>query len=357
VTQQEKALVAILRNSTRALAGYAAAESDRAAADKYADPSQPDFDEWQDLLAARLEDLAVAVMVGRPELFVQQVLWAEAVLKSRGVAPELFRARLHDMRQVLVDHIPAELSPLATAHVDSALLAFDGESLHLAKRLAVANDDEKLAARYLVAILEGDRQEARRLITEAADAGLTEEHLYLRVLQPAQQELGRMWMLGEVNVAEEHFATTTTRMAMAQLHARAGSSPSNGKTLIAAAVAGNQHDLGIQMVADLFETDGWRVIQLGANVPHEDLAQAVEFYSADVVALAVSLASQLPSLAETIATVRASSRGHQVKIIVGGCRLPNMAEIVKKFGADGFASDAQEAIALGKQLAGIQGSS
>ncbi len=41
--------------------------------------------------------------------------------------------------------------------------------------------------------------------------------LYLNVLLPAQAELGRMWLAGEINVAEEHFASQATRMVMAQL--------------------------------------------------------------------------------------------------------------------------------------------
>jgi methanogenic corrinoid protein MtbC1 len=43
--------------------------------------------------------------------------------------------------------------------------------------------------------------------------------------------------------------------------------------------------------------DGWRVIQLGSNVPADDLAQAVEFHDADLVALSVSLPTQLTVLA------------------------------------------------------------
>ena len=177
--------------------------------------------------------------------------------------------------------------------------------------------------------------------------------LYLRVLQPAQEELGRMWLLGEINVAEEHFATTTTRLVMAQLHAREVCGPSNGKTLVAAAVAGNQHDLGIQVVADLFEMDGWRVIQLGSNVPADDLAQAVEFYQADLVALSVSLATQLPALEEAIAAVRASQRGVTVKILVGGCGMMGTAELAKSKGADDYASNAVEAVARGNALVGL----
>ena len=212
---------------------------------------------------------------------------------------------------------------------------------------------KRLAATYLLAILEGDRRKAIGLILKAADEGQSVPDLYSRVLQPAQEELGRMWLLGEINVAEEHFATTTTRLVMVQLHAREACGPSNGKTLVAAAVAGNQHDLGIQVVADLFERDGWRVIQLGSNAPTDDLAQAVEFYDADLVALSVSLAAQLTALEETIAAIRATERGTSVKILVGGCGMTGAADLAKSKGADDYASSAVDAVARGNALVGF----
>ena len=45
-----------------------------------------------------------------------------------------------------------------------------------------------------------------------------------------------------------------------------------------AAVAGNQHDIGLHAVADFFEMAGWRSILLGADVPAADLAQDLLSY-------------------------------------------------------------------------------
>jgi MerR family transcriptional regulator, light-induced transcriptional regulator len=350
MTQPEQVLARILKSGSRALAGYALGETPPFAAETAQVPVATQFGGWQNVLVARLEELAVAVSTGRPEFFVEQVHWAQAALEARGVSSEMLRARLEALRCVLVEQIPAELAPLATGYIDHALAEFGGEHAGLAPRLTAQTPAERLAATYLVAILEGDRRKAISLILRAADQGQSVPDLYLRVLQPAQEELGRMWLLGEINVAEEHFATTTTRLVMAQLHAREVCRPSNGKTLIAAAVAGNQHELGIQVVADLFEMDGWRVIQLGSNVPTEDLSQAVEFYEADLVALSVSLATQLPALEETVAAIRASQRGATVKILVGGCGMMGAADLAKSKGADDYASNAVEAVTRGNAL-------
>lgn len=348
--QSEQKLAEILKNGARALAAYGAAEAET---DDVAAASPAQFESWQNLLAARLEDLAVAIGEGRAALFVEQVLWTAALLKARGVGLDAFRAKLQSLRHVLMEEIPAELAPLAVGYVDCALADLGREPAGMAERLTADSAEEQLAAKYLVAVLEGDRREASRLILAEADAGRSVADLCRRVLQPAQEELGRMWVLGEINVAEEHFATTTTRRVMTQLQSRAPCSPANGKTLVAAAVAGNLHDLGIQMVADMFENRGWQVVQLGANVPSEDLAQAVEFYSPDLVALAISLVSQMPALKEAISAIRASQAGARTKILVGGCKLANMAELVRSHGADGYAADVLEAVEMGAALVGL----
>lgn len=353
MNESEQVLARILRNGTRALAGYAAGDVPARNAEAVQDSEPTQFGDWQDVLVARLEELAVAVSTGRSQYFVEQVHWARAALEARGVPPEALRVKLEALRRILAEQIPTELAPIATGCVDRALADFGGEPVGITPRLTAETFEGRLAAEYLLAILEGDRRRASRLILKAADEGQSVPDLYLKVFQPAQEELGRMWLLGEINIAEEHFATATTRLVMAQLHARSVCKSANGKTLLAAAVAGNQHDLGIQVVADLFEIDGWRVIQLGANAPAEDLAQAVDFYHPDVVAISVSLATQLPGLKEALTAVRGSEVGAAVKILVGGCGMRHVPELAKTWGADDYASNAVEAVARGRALVGL----
>ena len=347
MTQPEQMLARILNSGARALAGYAVGNSPPLETGGSPGSETVQFESWQNVLVARLEELAVAISTGRPEYFVDQIHWAQTALKARGIPSETLREKLEALRRVLAEQIPADLAAMATDYVDRALAEFEGEPVELEQRLTAETVENRLAAEYLLAILEGDRHLASRLILKAADEGQSVTSLYLKVLQPAQEELGRMWVLGEINVAEEHFATATTRLVMAQLLTKAVCAPANGKTLLAAAVAGNQHDLGIQTVADLFEMDGWRVIQMGANVPAEDLAQAVEFYQADLVALSVSLATQLPALSRAIAAIRASERGAIVKVLAGGGGIAKHEEIAKTFGADAYAEDALQAVARG----------
>ena len=123
--------------------------------------------------------------------------------------------------------------------------------------------------------------------------------------------------------------------------------------IVAAAVAGNHHDVGLQAVADFFDMDGWRVVLLGANVPTGDLIEAVGDYQADLLALSAAQRTQLPTLRATIEAIRRGPSA-SIKILVGGRALAGAADLAAEFGADGCAAGPAEAVALGNALVGVE---
>jgi MerR family transcriptional regulator, light-induced transcriptional regulator len=337
--------------AARTLGGYAAGELLESRPAVPASSGQSAFSMWQDLLTRCLEALAASIAVDRPQLFVRHMQWLQGFLRARGIDDDALAASLECLQRILAAELPEPSAMLAADVCQEAARGLNPEVTLPEQLLTTDTVCGRLAGRYLLALLEGDRSRATRLIVEAADAGLPRSDLYLQVLLPALEEAGRMWHAAEINVAEEHFATAATRSVMAQLRAGATVRPPNGKTLVAAAVAGNLHDVGLQAVADFFEMDGWRVIQLGANVPIGDLVEAVGFYEADLVALSVGLSTQIETLKRTIERVRRADRGEAVKILVGGHGLAGFGDLAVALGADGFAADPAEAVALGNAMA------
>ena len=132
----------------------------------------------------------------------------------------------------------------------------------------------------------------------------------------------------------------------------------NGRTIIAAAVQGNTHDVGVRMIADTFEMDGWRSIYLGANIPAADLASAVADFGGELVAISAALPTQLQTVADTIELLRrCTHNGPTPRIIVGGCALAGIEDLWERLGADAGATDPEQALAVGNALAGLPGSS
>ena len=207
-----------------------------------------------------------------------------------------------------------------------------------------------LAAAYLAALLRADRHLASRLILDEADRGTAVRDLYLHVFQPAQYELGRLWQLNEIDVAQEHYCSAATQLIMSQLYPRIFSAEKNRGTLVAACVSGDLHEIGARMVCDLFELDGWQTHYLGANVPAAGIIQMVVRWKATVLALSATITYHVRAVAELIAMVRRTPECVDLRILVGGFPFNVSPDLWRAVGADGSARNAQDALTLANQL-------
>ncbi len=351
---RESAAADQLDTSAMALAAYAADQLLNG--DPNADVATPNeqFHWWQSYLASRLRDLAAAVHLGRPRLFITQVRWCHDALTAKHVETDSFRQALLALAGVVQTEIPGPGAQIAQRYIRAAVEQLPDTPAELPSALDTDTDTGRLAAMYVLAILEGDRRRAIRLIHDAVADGLNIQSAYLTVLLPASHEIGQMWHRDELSIAEEHFATATTLMLMSQLLARDTPQTPNGKTVIVASVTGDRHTLGLHVVSDFFEMDGWRVIYLGADVPGKDLVQAVIDFRADLLVLAATLHTQLRTMEQLIRGVRQATEDKPVPVLVGGNAFSGQADVAKQIDADGFAPDIQGAVVRGRELVGLR---
>lgn len=313
-------------------------------------------EKWTDCLCSRLQELAAALGAESPEVFTAQTEWSRVAFASRGTPVEDLRTGMAALRAVLSREVTPEDAALVDGYMAAAIAVLDapGTGAPPPERLSITTRQGRLGAAYLLKILEGDRLAAAAVIRDAVKAGLSVQEVYIDVLLPVQQELGRLWHLNEISVAEEHFATSTTLMVMSQILPSAEMAPRNGRSMIAACVEGNVHELGARMVADFFEMAGWRSLHLGPSMPVEDLVAAARDFRVDLVALSVALPSQLGSLERTIGTLRHHLGASCPKILVGGAGLEATQgrgrEVWRTLGADGFAAGADQAVQAAARL-------
>lgn len=197
---------------------------------------------------------------------------------------------------------------------------------------------------YLAALRAGDRRAALAVVDAARAAGLDLATLYLEVFQPSLREIGRLWQDNQISVAEEHLATAVTQIAMARLYdGFCGTTLPNGRTLLAACAATERHEVGLRMVCDLLELEGWDARYLGAAVPEDSLVGMVLSRQPDAVALSASIAPHLPQLRALIRAVRVACGKAAPFIIVGGRPFLEDETLAQRLGADAMAHDASEA--------------
>lgn len=306
--------------------------------------------EWVGATRVCLQYLAQAVAVRRPQLFASSVAWTRTAFDARSVSRQDLRTCLAAMQDVLTSELPESVATVAAEHVELAVAELDRSPDEPTSFVRPDSPHGVFALRYLEAILEGKRERAldviRALIDDGTDVGI----IYTEVLQPSMAEIGRLWHLGEISIADEHFGTALTETAMSLLRTSVPTREARGRRLLAAAIGGELHALGVRMVADFFEMDGWEVYLLGANTPEEALVEAVRNEPPDLLALSVISLLNVRALGNTIARLKAEPSCATVPIMVGGPPLRIAPDLWKELGADGCAGSAPESVEVGNRL-------
>src|SRR4051812_38183299 len=144
---------------------------------------------------------------------------------------------------------------------------------------------------------------------------------------------------------------------MSQLAPRLFATERNGRRAVVPCVAGEAHEVGPRMVADLLELGGWDTIYLGGNVPGRGVVQAIAEHRAGLLAVSATMTLHLPAVIDLIAAVRAEPACAGVRVMVGGRPFDAEPGVWRRVGADGHAADADEACLLaGRLVAGpVQG--
>jgi methylmalonyl-CoA mutase cobalamin-binding domain/chain len=137
---------------------------------------------------------------------------------------------------------------------------------------------------------------------------------------------------------------------MSQLYPHIFNTHKVGRRLVATCASEELHEIGMRMVADFFEMEGWDTYYVGANTPASSILQTLRERQADVLGISSTMHYHVTAVKALIDQVRASGLGQRVKILVGGYPFNRHTDLWRKVGADGCGQDAQEAVRLANHL-------
>ena len=297
-----------------------------------------------------LSYLIESIRSNDPSLFVHYIDWLKTLFKGLNFPEDVLPVMLDSMQDVLRKELPEEWTAVVSKYMEAASSQLQEVRPSLLPFIIEDHPMGSLAKKYLDALLKGDKQKASRLIMDAFDNGCSVKNIYLQIFQPVQREVGRLWHMNEVSVAQEHYVSAATQLVMSQLYTHIFSTEKIGRRLVAACVSKELHEIGIRMVADFFELSGWDSYYLGANLPPESVVQAINEYKADILALSCTIPIHQKELENMIARVRSENLDKELKIIVGGYSLNTFRDTWKRSGADGHAQDAESAVLLANRL-------
>ncbi|MDO7905917.1 cobalamin-dependent protein [Paenibacillus sp. JX-17] len=297
-----------------------------------------------------LNYLAESVLVNSPGLFTHYVSWLKDLLRQYRVTQEDLRINFELMREALCAHFDDPNHDIVLDYMDMGLHQIMVDHDGFPSYINESNPLRVDALNYLNLLLEGDRSGAFMIVDHLLDQGTPIKQVYQYIFQMTQYEIGRLWQQGRINVAQEHYCTAATQAIISRLYPRWMAAGGTGYRLVAACVGKEQHEIGLRMLTDIFELEGWDTYYLGANVPDSSLVTTVAQHQPDVVAISATMTFHIHLVKELISKLRAYPATSHVKILVGGFPFSIDPHLWKEVGADGSAAGPDEAVRVAELL-------
>jgi 5-methyltetrahydrofolate--homocysteine methyltransferase len=118
--------------------------------------------------------------------------------------------------------------------------------------------------------------------------------------------------------------------------------------IVAGTVKGDLHDIGKNLVVSMLEGAGFRVHDLGADVPPQKFVEAIRQYQPQILCLSALLTVTMLAMKTTIEAIDEAGLRSQIRVLVGGA--PVNERYATEIGADGYGVTATDAVSLARKL-------
>jgi methanogenic corrinoid protein MtbC1 len=299
-------------------------------------------------LRSHVRYMKESLAIDDPAIFLDYVSWLQVLFIWLHFPGDALEATLEVFSEVLLEELPEEKGVKASQYIAQARALISASPHEIPSFIQENNPLAAPARAYLTALLATNQEAARVILMEQLDRGVPVHDLYRALFQPVLQETGRLWQIQQVSVAQEHYITEVTRLFIALLHERMKKESRiqkrKGRLLVATCVSDELHDVGIRMVANFFEMDGWDTLYTGANTPAPSIVAMIQDRHADAIAISTTMPFHIPRVYELIRAIRANPGTAGTRIIVGGYPFNLVPGLWKCVGADAGAVSADEAV-------------
>lgn len=198
------------------------------------------------------------------------------------------------------------------------------------------------------AVMKGNRSTIRSITQAALDAGEEAGVILNTCLLPAINEVGELFDKGKYFLPQLIGSAEAMKQAIEVLEPLLlkDSSGEDMPVVVIATVEGDIHDIGKNLVALMLKNHGFQVIDLGKDVPKEEIVRTAKENHAAIIALSALMTTTMQRMRDVV--VYAKEQGVTAKIMIGGAVITK--EYADEIGADGYSKDAADAVKLAKRL-------
>lgn len=201
-------------------------------------------------------------------------------------------------------------------------------------------------------ILSGNREQAVALLDDWA-ARFHWQETISTLLEPTLDAVGKLWAAEKISLAAGYMAGKIAEDVLLKAAEVEEIVPETLGPVVLGNVEDDYHSLGRKLVSIFLRTSGWKVIDLGNDVPAETFVDVAVEHKATVI----GVSAMMLTTAENIRAIRVEidRRGlsGKIKLAVGGAVFRIRPELVAELGGDGTAASAVDAPRLMAELSGL----
>lgn len=198
------------------------------------------------------------------------------------------------------------------------------------------------------AVLKGKQRDIVDLTIKAIEDGHEPQTILNEALMPAINEVGELFDQGKYFLPQLISSAETMKKSIDYLEPllKSDGVEADMPTVVIATVKGDIHDIGKNLVALMLKNHGFTVVDLGKDVPKEEIIRAAKEHQARIIALSALMTTTMQEMKNVINF--AKTEGVEAKVMIGGAVITQ--EYADEIGADGYSKDAADAVKLAQKL-------
>lgn len=198
------------------------------------------------------------------------------------------------------------------------------------------------------AVLKGNKRNIVSLVQKSLESGMEPSSIIDQFLIPAINEVGKLFDQQKYFLPQLISSAETMKLAIEYLEPLLESKQQAKKlgTIVIATVAGDIHDIGKNLVALMLKNYGFRILDLGKDVPTEEIIRVAKEEDADIIALSALMTTTMVEMKNVVQLAKEAKL--KAMIIIGGAVITQ--GYADEIGAHGFSPDAQQAVGLVQRL-------
>ena len=213
--------------------------------------------------------------------------------------------------------------------------------------MASPEREKELFAVLKQGVIDYDEDAVREAARNTVDEGIDAYTAVFEGLVEGMNEVGRLYEEQEYFVPEILMCADALYAGLEILRPHIAKKDMGLKgTVVMGVVQGDVHDIGKNIVKMMFDVAGFDVHDLGRDVPLEKFVAEQLETDSELVCLSAMMTTTMVGMKDVIARIK--EKNPNCKIMIGGA--PVSEDLADKWGADGFAKDANNALKEALQM-------